>query len=86
MRSMLDELIVRVRYYLRKLYDMLLKPIEPRLSGRRLVVIPHRTLHYVPFHALCDETGYVIQRREVCYAPSASVLLHCLARPQPKLE
>jgi CHAT domain-containing protein len=84
--ALVDELTARVRYYLSTLYTMLLEPIEPRLGDRRLVVIPHRTLHYVPFHALCNEAGYVIQRREVCYAPSASVLLHCLARPQRSLE
>jgi CHAT domain-containing protein len=86
LRPLVDELTSRVRYYLSTLYDMLLKPIEPQLGARRLVVIPHRMLHYVPFHALCDETGYVIQRREVCYAPSVSVLHHCLARPQRSLE
>lgn len=84
--ALVDQLTARMRYYLRRLYDLLLKPIEPRLGTRRLVVIPHRTLHYVPFHALCDETGYLIQRREVCYAPSVSVLHHCLARPQQSFE
>src|SRR5256885_2938303 len=45
-----------------------------------------RTLYYIPFHALHDGTGYVIERREVSYAPSAVVLLHCLAQPQRPLQ
>jgi CHAT domain-containing protein len=84
--ALLDELTARVRHYLSLLYDLLLKPIEPQLGDRRLVVVPHRTLHYVPFHALCDERGYLIQRREVCYAPSASVLNYCLAQPRRSIE
>ena len=59
----------------------MLRPVEGRLGARRLALVPHRALHYVPFHALFDGTGYVIERREVCYAPSASVLRHCFAHP-----
>jgi CHAT domain-containing protein len=86
LRAHLSQLTLRARHYLRALYDVLLRPLEPRLGGRRLVVVPHRTLHYVPFHALCDQAGYLIERREVCYAPSAAVLRHCLARPRSSLR
>jgi tetratricopeptide (TPR) repeat protein len=82
----LDRLTSRTRHHLAELYDLLLRPIEERLGARRLVVVPHRTLHYVPFHALHDGAGYVIERREVCYAPSASVLRYCLARPRRPLR
>jgi len=82
----LEELAGRMRYYLRRLYDLLLRPLEGLLDGRRLVVVPHGMLHYVPFHALDDGTGYIIERREVSYAPSASILHHCLAQPQRQLR
>jgi CHAT domain-containing protein/tetratricopeptide (TPR) repeat protein len=82
LRSHLDQLALRARHYLQALYDLLLRPIEQRLGTRRLVIVPHRALHYVPFHALHDGSGYVIERREVSLAPSASVLRHCLARPR----
>ncbi|MDQ3755970.1 MAG: CHAT domain-containing protein, partial [Acidobacteriota bacterium] len=85
-RAYLDDLTSRTRHYLRALYDLLLRPIEARLGQRRLVIAPHRALHYVPFHALYDGESYVIERREVCYTPSASVLRHCLARPQRPLR
>jgi CHAT domain-containing protein len=85
-RSLLDQLTQRTRHCLSVLYDLLLRPIESRLGARRLVVAPHRMLHYVPFHALCDDTGYVIERREVCYTPSANVLLHCLAAPRHPVD
>jgi CHAT domain-containing protein len=82
----LDQLARRTQHHLGLLYDLLLRPIEARLGARRLVVVPHRSLHYVPFHALHDGTGYVIERREVSYAPSASVLQYCLARPRRPLR
>jgi CHAT domain-containing protein len=77
-----EQLVRRVRHYLRRLHELLLAPLEPALGERRLVVLPHRALHYVPFHALHDGEQYVIERREVCTAPSAGVLHRCLLRPR----
>lgn len=76
-----DQLLRRVRHYLARLHALLLAPLEARLGSRRLVVVPHRALHYVPFHALYDGERYLIERREVCTVPSASVLRSCLRQP-----
>lgn len=84
--SHLDQLTSRTRQHLHTLYGQLLAPIEPLLGTHRLVVVPHRELYYVPFHALYDGTAYVVERREVCYAPSASILHHCLTRPPTALQ
>jgi len=86
LRAHLDQLASRARHYLGMLHSLLLRPIERRLGNRRLIVVPHRALHYVPFHALYDGTDYVIERREVGYAPSASVLRYCHARPRQPLD
>jgi CHAT domain-containing protein len=86
LRAHLDQLASRARHYLGVLYALLLQPIEPRLGARRLIVVPHRALHYVPFQALYDGTSYVIERREIGYAPSATVLRYCLARPRHPLN
>jgi CHAT domain-containing protein/tetratricopeptide (TPR) repeat protein len=86
LRAHLEQLTSRARHYLGMLYTLLLRSIEPRLGTRRLIVVPHRALHYVPFHALYDGTSYVIERREVSYAPSATVLHHCNARPPKALD
>jgi CHAT domain-containing protein/tetratricopeptide (TPR) repeat protein len=80
------QLTDRARRHLADLYETLLQPIERRLGDRRLIIVPHRSLHYVPFHALHDGTQYVIQRRSVSYAPSAGVLLHCLELPHRPIE
>src|SRR5262249_6858597 len=34
------------------LYGELVAPLEKMITGRRLIIIPHGPLHYVPFHAL----------------------------------
>jgi CHAT domain-containing protein/tetratricopeptide (TPR) repeat protein len=80
------QLLDRTRRRLADLYETLLQPIERRLGDRHLVIVPHRALHYVPFHALHDGDQYVVQRRSVSYAPSAAVLLHCLELPQRAIE
>jgi CHAT domain-containing protein len=84
MRKHLAHLTTRANQHLQTLYDLLLRPIEGLIANRRLVVVPHRALHYLPFHALHDGVGFVIERREIAYAPSAVVLRHCLAQsPRP---
>ncbi len=86
LQAHLDQLTARVQYHLGRLYTLLLRPLEQHLGARRLIVVPHHTLHYVPFHALYDGTAYVIEQREIGYAPSASVLHYCYARPQAALD
>lgn len=66
------------------LYDLLLEPLEKTLSASRLTLIPHGMLHSIPFHALRFQDGYVLDRWEVAYAPSAAVWQYCRQRPEPK--
>ncbi|MGH9759920.1 MAG: CHAT domain-containing protein, partial [Blastocatellia bacterium] len=72
MRSALD--------HLRAIYESVFKPIEPEIQTTKLIVIPHGQLHYVPFHALYNGRDYLIDRFEISYAPSASVLRLCRKR------
>jgi CHAT domain-containing protein len=85
-RRHLPGLTQRARRHLEVLYDLLLRPIEGRIGERRLVVVPHRALHYLPFQALHDGTSYLIERREVSYAPSALVLKQCLGQQRRKVR
>jgi CHAT domain-containing protein len=62
---------------LRQLYAHIFAPLEALLNGKQLIVSPHGALHYIPFHALHDGAGYLIERFEFSYAPSASVLRLC---------
>jgi CHAT domain-containing protein len=63
--------------HLGQLYEELLAPLRGRLRAKHLVVVPHGLLHYVPFHALFDGAGYVIDSFTVSYAPSAGIFALC---------
>src|SRR6185295_9003877 len=63
--------------YLGSLYRRLVAPIETFVGGQRLIVIPQGALHYVPFQALLNLNGYLIDQFEISYSPSATVLKLC---------
>jgi CHAT domain-containing protein/tetratricopeptide (TPR) repeat protein len=71
---------------LRQLHADLISPIESSgiLRGvKRLTVVPHVELHYLPFGALIggdDRERFLIERYELMVAPSASVWLALSAR------
>ena len=85
-RNHLPALAERTRRHLRSLYDQLLRTIEPKIGERNLVIVPHRALHYLPFQALHDGHSYLIERRQVSFAPSAVVLQQCLDRPKYEFQ
>jgi tetratricopeptide (TPR) repeat protein len=80
----LPELRQRALHHLQRLHAGLWGPLAERLGTRRAVIVPHGALHYLPFEALHDGERHEIERRELCRAPSAAVLLRCLARPQTR--
>lgn len=59
-----------------RLYEKLFAPLLASPLGRKLVIVPHGPLHYLPVAALRDpETGrFLIEDHELTLAPSASVL------------
>jgi CHAT domain-containing protein len=42
--------------------------------GRNIIIVPHGTIHYLPFNALHDGKGYLIDRYSFRILPSASVI------------
>lgn len=74
--------------HLRELHEALVAPLMPHVrDARHLVVVPHRFLHYLPFHALFDGRQFLIDRASLSYAPSATVYYLCrarLAQPEPR--
>ncbi len=72
------ELVLRAtRATLGKLAALALGDIAPHLTSERLVIVPHGALHHVPFHALPWGDGWLCDRFEITYAPSAAVYRHC---------
>jgi CHAT domain-containing protein len=65
----------------RQLYDQIIRPIEPVLAAHRvdtLVVVPDEVLRVVPFAALHDGTGFLVDRYATAIAPSLK-----LVEPKP---
>ncbi|MFQ5855938.1 MAG: CHAT domain-containing protein [Anaerolineae bacterium] len=62
----------------RALYNRLIAPVEELLPGkRRLYLVPHGPLHYIPFQALLAPDGDTLLREagpQLIYAPSATLL------------
>ena len=85
-RRFLDGLKARADGYLKQLYAQLLRPLESDISGSRLVIVPAGILNYVPFYALYDGDGYVIERFDTSYAPSAGVWSALQERPAGKIK
>jgi CHAT domain-containing protein len=70
------QLLARVRRHLQGLHERVWAPLQPLLGGRtQVVVVPHHTLHYVPFAALHDGTQWLVQTHRLGLASSASVWL-----------
>lgn len=65
------------RVNLGRLREILVDPVADHLTHKRLVLVPHGVLHKVPFHALPWGEGWLADRFEIRYAPSASVYHHC---------
>jgi CHAT domain-containing protein len=67
---------------LQRLHLQLIAPLASELSAhRRLVVVPHGPLHYLPFHALHDGTSYLLEQWEIGYLPGSSFLRYTQETP-----
>ena len=74
-------LLAATKHHLETLHVQLVAPVSHLFEGsKRLIIVPHQMLHYVPFHALFDGQNYLIDKYAVSYAASASVLKICRSR------
>lgn len=70
----------------RRLYDLLLRPVEAELKGPRdLVIVPDGPLWELPFQALMNGSRHLLELHAISYAPSFSVLGE-MTRPRPGRE
>jgi CHAT domain-containing protein/tetratricopeptide (TPR) repeat protein len=68
--------------HLNALYAALIQPLIDKIETPHVTIIPHGMLHFLPFHAFFDGDQYLMDRFEVSYAPSASVLRYCVENPE----
>ena len=77
----LDRMILETRGQMAELYAMLMGPLpDVAHQASRLIVASQGLLHLVPFHALHDKSQWVIERSDMQYVPSVSLLLHLRSR------
>lgn len=58
----------------RRLHELLIAPLARHLDGKRLILVPHGPLHYLPFAALRGPGGYLVEQYTLGVFPSASVM------------
>ncbi|MDY7078767.1 MAG: CHAT domain-containing tetratricopeptide repeat protein [Chloroflexota bacterium] len=76
--SQVSALAPNARGILGRLYELLIAPLAGELEAfQRLIIVPHGALHYLPFHALHDDTSFLLERHEISYLPGASFLRYC---------
>lgn len=66
----------------RELYRQLFSSAAPVIKTKKLIIVPHGILHYLPFAALSDGRDYLIDRFSLRMLPSASVLIFLNPRTQ----
>ncbi|MDA8125746.1 MAG: CHAT domain-containing protein [Deltaproteobacteria bacterium] len=60
--------------YGRMLHRQLFSLAAPAIKTTKLIIVPHGSLHYLPFAALFDGNEYLLDRFTIRMLPSASVL------------
>jgi len=56
------------------LYRMLIEPVEERLNDENLLIVPHGSLHLLPFPALYDGKNYLVEEYRIRFLANASSL------------
>ncbi len=77
-----EQILESTKRHLQALYGYLVAPFIDEIKTPHITVVPHGGLHFLPFHAFFDGQQYLIDRFEVSYAPSASILKYCLEKQE----
>jgi tetratricopeptide (TPR) repeat protein len=75
-----ESLLETTKVHLQELHRLLISPVEKRLEGEQIIVVPHGSLHRLPFQALFDGSHYLIDKFQIAYAPSATIYSLCQDR------
>ena len=72
----------------KKLYNILFKDCENyMINKKRILISPHKILHYFPFQVLTDDKDkMIIEKYDISYLPSASVMKYCQNKNTLKKE
>lgn len=68
------------------MYNRVIKPVASLLKGSKLTIIAHGPLHYLPFAALNDGKSYMVDKFDMRFLPSASVMTFLNKKTNPTQE
>jgi tetratricopeptide (TPR) repeat protein len=75
------QMVQRARAHLQALHALVWRPVERAVQGRtRVVVAPHRSLHYVPWCALDNGDQPLLSQHEISVVPGVGLWLQGLAK------
>jgi len=63
----------------RRLHKMVFEPIEASLGNKKIIIVSHGAMHYLPFNALHNGKNYLIDKYSIRLLPSASVIKYLKA-------
>jgi CHAT domain-containing protein len=76
LRAHAAQMALRCRTHLQALHALVWQPVAALVAGcERVVVVPQRSLHYVPFAALHDGQASLLEQHEISLAPSLALWL-----------
>jgi CHAT domain-containing protein len=78
-RTREEELTTALNHELGNLYVQLFAPLRPFITTGKLLIVPHGTMHLLPFHLFRDEKGYLFEQFAISYAPSSSIAAYNLS-------
>lgn len=71
---------------LKQLYEWLITPLNSELNTRKIGIVPHGILHYLPFAALTDGDRYLCDDYALFTLPSASILRFLPKKCSPRTD
>ncbi len=97
-RADIEKLVTQVRTLIRfkvreeldpvmkELYQRLIQPVKDIIIDYdKICIIPHRSLHFLPFHALIQGNNrYMIEDHVMYYVPSASIFYYSRLKNRPQ--
>jgi CHAT domain-containing protein len=71
---------------LKQLHEWLIAPLKSELNTRKIGIVPHGILHYLPFAALTDGDRYLCDDYALFTLPSASILRFLPKKCSPRTD
>lgn len=71
----------------RSLYDKIFAPVSGLITAKKILIVPHGVLHYMPFNALASDKDCLVDHFTIRILPSAAVLSYLAQKEkQPGLK